>query len=105
MSIVAEPGATRRRPFPHYGDADSFRDLPARRPAEPAAPSSRVQWSRRDLDQYEVTRSGRTLGYVDVVGAVYVALVGPRADRAVEVAQTLVFEDAIHALVAAKNRE
>jgi hypothetical protein len=36
-----------------------------------------------------VTLDGRTLGFVEHVGRVYVALAGDRYDRAVEIAQTL----------------
>ncbi|WP_344737552.1 hypothetical protein [Microbacterium awajiense] len=38
------------------------------------------------------------MGYVDVVGAVFVALRGTRYDRAVEVEQTLLFDRAIAVL-------
>ncbi|MBN9171016.1 MAG: SUMF1/EgtB/PvdO family nonheme iron enzyme [Microbacterium sp.] len=52
------------------------------------------------LDRYEVRHGDAVVGYVDVVGPVFVALVGMRYDRATEVAQTLTFLTAI-AVVAA----
>src|SRR5688500_18283055 len=66
--------------------------------ARAAPPASEVTWSRVGRDRYEVTRSGRTLGFVDVEGAVFVALAGTRYDRAVEASQTLRFADAVRAL-------
>src|SRR3546814_8582559 len=55
-------------------------------------------WPRIDLDLYEIARDGRNAGYVEVVGPVFVALSGPRSDRAVEVRQALSFPDAVYAL-------
>jgi hypothetical protein len=55
-------------------------------------------WTRIDLDLYEVAQDGRIAGYVEVVGHVFVALSGTRYDRAVEVGQTLTFQDALAAL-------
>lgn len=77
----------------------------AARAAAKAAPSSttpaltEIPWTRVDLDLYEVARGGYIVGYVEVVGAVFVALGGPRYDRAVEVSQHLTFHAAVDALV------
>ena len=71
---------------------------PAEVESDAASSASEVTWSRVGRDRYEVTRSGRTLGFVDVEGAVFVALAGPRYDRAVEASQTLRFADAVRAL-------
>lgn len=54
-----------------------------------------IPWTRIDLDLYEVAREGRIVGYVEVVGSVFVALGGTRYDRAVEVAQHLTFHAAV----------
>ncbi|MFJ4161038.1 hypothetical protein [Microbacterium testaceum] len=58
-----------------------------------------IPWTRIDLDLYEVAREGYIVGYVEVVGAVFVALGGPRYDRAVEVSQHMTFHAAVDALV------
>jgi len=58
-----------------------------------------IPWTRIDLDLYEVARGGYIVGYVEVVGAVFVALGGPRYDRAVEVSQHMTFHAAVDALV------
>ncbi|MDR6691713.1 hypothetical protein J2X55_002636 [Microbacterium sp. 1154] len=58
-----------------------------------------IPWTRIDLDLYEVARDGYIVGYVEVVGAVFVALGGARYDRAVEVSQHLTFHAAVDALV------
>lgn len=58
-----------------------------------------IPWTRIDLDLYEVSRSGVVVGYVEVVGAVFVALGGARYDRAVEVSQHLTFHAAVDTLV------
>lgn len=77
----------------------------AARAAAKAVPSStmpaltEIPWTRVDLDLYEVAREGYIVGYVEVVGAVFVALGGPRYDRAVEVSQHLTFHAAVDALV------
>lgn len=72
-------------------------------PSESSNPpngESSTRWTLVDLDRYEVRRGDAIVGYVDVVGPVFVALVGMRYDRATEVAQTLTFLTAI-AVVAA----
>lgn len=77
----------------------------AARAAAKAVPSStppaltEIPWTRVDLDLYEVAREGYIVGYVEVVGAVFVALGGPRYDRAVEISQHLTFHAAVDALV------
>jgi hypothetical protein len=58
----------------------------------------RVQWESVGCDCYRVHVAGATIGYVDVVGRVFVVLLGCRYDRAVEITQCLVFEHAIDAL-------
>jgi hypothetical protein len=63
--------------------------------ADLAAPQP---WTRIDLDLYEISSVGTVDGYVEVVGNVFVALVGPRYDRAVEVRQALTFQDAVAAI-------
>ena len=47
---------------------------------------------------YEVRRGDRIVGYVDIVGGVYVALAGSRYDHAVEVRQSIVLDVAVAAL-------
>lgn len=58
-----------------------------------------IPWTRIDLDLYEVARDGYIVGYVEVVGAVFVALGGQRYDRAVEMSQHLTFHAAVDVLV------
>jgi hypothetical protein len=57
-----------------------------------------VPWTRIDLDLYEIARADLIIGYVEVVGPVFVALGGPRYDRAVEVSQELTFHAAVDAV-------
>lgn len=100
MTVEHIPGHSPNRPQPPI-DAETIsalRNLPPRRPAAPADPSAHLQWRLVDVDRYEVARDDMVLGFVEVVGAVYVALRGPQADRAVEVAQTLIFADALSVL-------
>lgn len=80
--------------------AESLRQLPTRRPVGPSTPSSSLQWEVVDLERYAVRAGAETLGFIDVVGAVFVVLLGARYDRAVEVMQTLVFDEALAALAA-----
>ncbi len=51
------------------------------------------------MDLYEVASEGYIVGYVEVVGSVFVALGGTRYDRAVEVAQLLTFHAAVEAVL------
>ncbi|HKP05838.1 MAG TPA: hypothetical protein VJU58_01170 [Microbacterium sp.] len=73
----------------------SLKELPPRRPEPPAPDDSPVRWERIDIDRYEVRTSETTVGFIDVVGAVFVVLAGARYDRAVEVLQTLDFAVAV----------
>ncbi|QPE04784.1 hypothetical protein IT882_01115 [Microbacterium schleiferi] len=47
---------------------------------------------------YEVHRADAVVGYIDIVGGVYVALSGSRYDHAVEVRQSIVLDTAVAAL-------
>ncbi len=76
----------------------SLKELPPRRPEPPAPEDSAVRWERIDLDGYEVRSNDCTVGFVDVVGAVFVVLSGTRYDRAVEVLQTLDFATAVRSI-------
>ena len=67
---------------------------------EEAHAQSEVPWNRIDLELYEIARDGVVVGFIEVAGPVFVALGGPRYDRAVEVSQELTF----HAAVAAVQR-
>lgn len=58
-----------------------------------------VPWTRIDLDLYEIAAGGRVVGYVEEAGPVFVALRGPRYDRAVEVCQALTFHAAVDAVL------
>lgn len=73
-------------------------ELPPRRPVAPPDPHARVRWKRTAADRYVVRNGGHVLGYIEVIGAVFVVLAGSRYDRATEVAQTLVFDNALAAL-------
>ncbi|MDQ1135998.1 hypothetical protein QE410_000797 [Microbacterium sp. SORGH_AS 1204] len=68
-------------------------------PIEVPSATTEIPWTRIDLDLYEVSRGGYIVGYVEVVGAVFVALGGARYDRAVEVSQHLTFHAAVDALI------
>ena len=63
-----------------------------------------IPWTRIDLDLYEVARDGRIVGYVEVVGSVFVALGGVRYDRAVEIAQHLTFHAAVDTVLRRAGR-
>jgi len=68
--------------------------------ANTAAPApTEIPWTRIDIDLYEVARDGYIVGYVEVVGSVFVALGGSRYDRALEVAQMLTFHAAVDAVL------
>jgi hypothetical protein len=89
---------------PHDGEdllaevLDDLRELPSRMPVAPPSHSQRLRWELRDIDCYQVWMDDLTVGFIDVVGAVFVSLSGARYDRAVEVKQSLIFERAIEAL-------
>ena len=78
-------------------------DIPLDRPGQPNTVTE-IPWTRIDLDLYEVAREGRIAGYVEVVGAVFVALGGTRYDRAVEVAQHLPFHAAVDTVLRRAGR-
>lgn len=54
-----------------------------------------LRWERADIDRYVVYTDDCVLGFVEVVGNVFVVLVGSRYDRAEEIAQLLDFDAAI----------
>ncbi len=88
---------------PRRGDQRDLAATPRKPPpCQPASErsdaSAVIGWERVDVDFYEVRRGAAVVGFVDVVGAVFVAYAGPRPDTAVEVAQTLVFETAVDIL-------
>ncbi|MDD7928875.1 hypothetical protein [Microbacterium thalli] len=89
--IARKPSAVR------LATSDALRQLPPRRP-EPARVEGDVRWELVDVDRYEVREGEVVLGYVDVVGAVFVALSGPWYSAAVELRQTLRFDEAIQTL-------
>lgn len=64
-----------------------------------AQAATEVPWTRIDLDLYEIARAGFIVGYVEVVGPIFVALSGPRYDRATEVCQSLTFHAAVEAVL------
>lgn len=57
-----------------------------------------MQWEQVESNRYVVRRAAQTLGFVDVVGAVFVVLAGPTYSHAVTFAQTLNFDEAVAAL-------
>ncbi|EZP26806.1 hypothetical protein [Microbacterium oleivorans] len=87
-----------------YVDSETLRALPTRRPADASTRASRIQWDLITDDRYEVRIGGEVAGFIDVVGAVYVVLAGPRYDRAVEVIQTIVWSTATTALDQHRSR-
>ena len=87
-----------RRALPTFAARESLEGLPSRRPPAPSSAPSSLQCEQVGPDRYIVRRGTRTLGFIDVIGAVFVVLAGPRYSHAVEFAQTLVFEDALAAL-------
>ena len=68
---------------------------------EPARKAPRVGWERVGADCYAVLFDSALIGFVDVAGTIFVALAGCRYDHAVEVGQSVVFECAVDAVVAA----
>lgn len=87
-----------RRSLPAFAVRETLEELPSRRPPEASPALADVQWEQVEPDRYVVRHGARTLGFVDVVGAVFVVLAGPRYSHAVEFAQTLVFAEALGAL-------
>ncbi|QCQ16737.1 hypothetical protein [Microbacterium sp. RG1] len=51
-----------------------------------------LRWERIAPERYRALRGEDCVGFVDVVGAVFVVLAGSRYDRAEEIAQTLDFD-------------
>lgn len=100
MTIHSTKTSRGRRSLPAFTARETLEQLPSRRPPEPSSVSCELAWERVESDRYVVRRGTQTVGFVDVVGAVFVVLVGPRYSHAVEFAQTLVFEEALGALAA-----
>lgn len=74
------------------------------RPATTTLPENReprVRWERAGADCYAVLFDSTLIGFVEVAGRVFVALVGRRYDQAMEVGQSVVFTKAVDAVVAA----
>jgi len=76
----------------------TLQELPPRLPVSPPDAGATLRWERCAPERYVVWNGTRVIGYVDVVGAVFVVLAGSHYDRATEVAQTLVFDSALAAL-------
>ena len=66
--------------------------------------SSRLRWHPVASDRFEVTLRDDTVGFIEIVGPVYVSLAGARYDRAEEVSQSLVWADAVMALDPERTR-
>lgn len=99
MSIAAVNRETRRHSEQEQV-AETLRHLPARR-VDAETDNREVSCDRVDPDAYRLRRGERTIGYIDVVGAVFVAHLGARRDHAEELVQTLIFEAAVASLVRA----
>ena len=99
--VLERPSSPARRSALRSRVMPSLKELPPRRPQPPAPDDSPVRWERIDIDRYEVRASGATVGFIDVAGAVFVVLAGPRYDRAVEVLQTLDFALAVRSIAPA----
>lgn len=99
--MVLEIPASSRRNVVRARAMSSLKELPTRRPEPPAPSDAEVHWERIDVDRYEVMVRDVTVGFIDVVGAVFVVLAGSRYDRAVEVLQTLDFPAAVDAIAPA----
>ncbi|WP_292814785.1 hypothetical protein AB2L57_03380 [Microbacterium sp. HA-8] len=98
MTIDTRQSHRRRQASPRFAAAETLKSLPPRRPVDDATNPGALSWELVDILRYRVFDSCDTVGFIDVVGAVYVVLEGERYDRAVEVAQTLLFDAAIAAL-------
>jgi hypothetical protein len=100
--MTLELSRATRRPLRVTADTlEALRSLPSRKPAAPPEPEATVRWELVDIGRYRVCRGDVTYGFIDVVGAVLVALQGERYDRAVEIGQSLDFDEAVQALVSA----
>lgn len=98
MTLEAPHPARRAHAFPTFAARESLQQLPTRRLPDPSPDSYPVHWERIDVDRYEVRCGAKVIGFIDVVGAVFVVLAGKRYAKAVEVSQTLVFDEALAAL-------
>ncbi len=78
-------------------------ELSSPAPSAPPSPVRGIVWELIDVDAYAVTCDADTVGFVDVVGSVYVALAGPDYHRAVEIAQATDLESAIATIVVARS--
>ena len=96
--VLERPSPAARRNSLRARVMPSLKELPPRRPQPPAPDDSAIRWERIDIDRYEVRACGTTVGFIDVVGAVFVVLAGARYDRAVEVLQTLDFTAAVDSI-------
>ncbi|WP_239066229.1 hypothetical protein [Microbacterium hibisci] len=96
--VLESPTSPARRNVLRARVMPALKELPLRRPEPPAPEDSAVRWELVDIDRYEVRSCGVTVGFIDVVGAVFVVLAGPRYDRAVEVLQTLDFAAAVDSI-------
>ncbi|WP_460776055.1 hypothetical protein [Microbacterium sp. GXF7504] len=77
--------------------------LPPTQPIElPVQAGHGLRLERTGFDSYTVCDGDEPVGFVDVVGRIHVVYLGRRADRAVEVAQTLDLGTALDRLAAAR---
>lgn len=77
--------------------------LPPTQPIDLPVPTAHgLRLERTGFDSYTVCDDAGTVGFVDVVGRIHVASLGPRADRAVEIAQTLDLGTALGRIAAAR---
>ncbi|MFC8682855.1 hypothetical protein ACFT30_15155 [Microbacterium ureisolvens] len=96
--VLESPTSPARRNGLRARVMPALKELPLRRPEPPAPADAPVRWELVDIDRYEVRACGATVGFIDVVGAVFVVLAGSRYDRAVEVLQTLDFAAAVDSI-------
>ncbi|WP_121057537.1 hypothetical protein [Microbacterium telephonicum] len=80
--------------------ADTLKQLPSRQHEADSTDGRGVHWRLIDIDTYEVLVDDEVVGFVDVVGAVFVALAGTRYAHAEERLQSLDFETAVASLAA-----
>lgn len=98
MTLQVPQPARRTRPLPPFATRETLQSLPMRQLPASSPDTEPLHWERIDVDRYDVRLGTKRVGFIDVVGAVFVVLAGNRYSRATEVAQTLVFEDALAAL-------
>lgn len=58
-------------------------------------------WELVDLERYEIRMGAAVLGYIEVVAPLFVAYLGCRFAKAVEIAQVHAFDEAVERLFAA----